>query len=130
MQDMEKALIEAATKVRERAHAPYSKYRVGAAIMNRAGEVFTGCNVENASYGLSICAERSAVCKMIAEGSNREIALVSVVTADGGSPCGACRQVLAEFGDDFEVLSFAADQQTVQRWSVAALLPDAFRLRD
>lgn len=130
MQDMEKALIEAATEVRERAHAPYSKYRVGAAIMNRAGEVFTGCNVENASYGLSICAERSAVCKMIAEGSNREIALVSVVTADGGSPCGACRQVLAEFGDDFEVLSFAADQQTVQRWSVAALLPDAFRLRD
>lgn len=130
MQDMEKALIEAATKVREWAHAPYSKYRVGAAIMNRAGEVFTGCNVENASYGLSICAERSAVCKMIAEGSNREIALVSVVTADGGSPCGACRQVLAEFGDDFEVLSFAADQQTVQRWSVAALLPDAFRLRD
>jgi cytidine deaminase len=92
-------LIEAAWQTRDRAHAPYSKFHVGAALL-AGGRVFTGCNVENLSFGLSMCAERVAVGTAIAAGS-RKIEAVAVV-ADTGvpiSPCGACRQVLAEFGD-------------------------------
>lgn len=94
--------VEAARAVSEKAYAPYSNFRVGAAILTGEGELFAGCNVENASYGLSICAERGAVMKMAADGDSgdREIRLVAVYSPNAAPcfPCGACRQVLREFG--------------------------------
>jgi len=122
--------LEAAAKaVREHAHAPYSHYRVGAALRTRTGKLFAGCNVENASYGLSLCAERSAILQMVAAGEREPIALV--VLTEGpvvGTPCGACRQVLAEFALDLPIrLSVAAPGVASRDASLAALLPDAFR---
>ena len=92
----QRQLLAAARAVRPRAHAPYSKYRVGAAVLDERGRVHTGCNVENASYGLTVCAERNAVAAAVAAGAKR-IRAAAVTTSDGGPPCGACRQVLAEF---------------------------------
>ncbi len=121
------ALVAAAREVRTRAYAPYSKYRVGAAILTRTGKVFTGCNVENASYGATICAERFAIGKMIAADERDPIVCV-VVTAgpQPGSPCGICRQVLSEFADDMRIVLVA--QRLRLETTLAALLPDAFRL--
>ncbi|MEE4271001.1 MAG: cytidine deaminase [Thermoanaerobaculales bacterium] len=118
-------LIAAATEVRKRAHAPYSGYRVGAAVLAADGRVFTGCNVENASYGLSVCAERNAVGAAVAAGCET-LAGIAVVTGSTppASPCGACRQVLAEFGD-FPVILAGLDGDR-QRTTVRRLLPDAF----
>lgn len=126
------ALLSAATDVRERAHAPYSDYRVGAALVTRSGRVFTGCNVENASYGLCLCAERNAIGQMIAAGERDPVALAVVTKGPrAGSPCGMCRQVLAEFAEDLPiVLGVAGDPAAERRTSLAALLPDAFRARD
>src|SRR5688572_21159302 len=89
-------LVNAAMEARERAYAPYSGYKVGAAVRDGEGRIHAGCNVENISYGLTICAERSALSRMVA-GGGTQITEVAVVTADGGAPCGACRQVLLEF---------------------------------
>lgn len=89
-------LANAALEARKASYAPYSGYEVGAAIIGADGRIWTGCNVENASYGLTICAERAAVCRMAADGG-RQIAAVAVATPDGGPPCGACLQVLSEF---------------------------------
>jgi cytidine deaminase len=121
------ALIAAAREVRTRAYAPYSKYRVGSAILTRTGKVFTGCNVENATYGATLCAERSAIAKMVAADERDPIVCV-VVTAGPhpGSPCGICRQVLSEFADDMRVVLVA--QRVRLETTLAALLPDAFRL--
>lgn len=118
-------LIAAATEVRERAYAPYSGFRVGAAVLTSDGRVFVGCNVENASYGLGVCAERNAVAAAVAAGC-RELRCIAVVTASvpPASPCGACRQVLAEFGD-FPVILAGLDGGG-RRTSVRGLLPDAF----
>ncbi len=121
-------LVQAALKARERAYAPYSGYRVGAALLCGDGRVFTGCNVENASYGLSICAERVAVFKAVSAGC-RDFAAIAVAGSDEDfcRPCGACRQVLAEFAPDLRVLT--ADR--TGRWSehtLAQLLPEAFSL--
>ncbi len=126
------ALLSAATDVRERAHAPSSDYRVGAALVTRSGRVFTGCNVENASYGLCLCAERNAVGQMIAAGERDPVALAVVTKGPrAGSPCGMCRQVLAEFAEDLPIgLGVAGDPAAERRTSLAALLPDAFRARD
>src|SRR6185503_17875211 len=102
---MMETLFEAAAKVRAKAYSPYSNYGVGAAVLGEDGNVYSGCNVENASYGLSICAERSAVFSMVASGVQKAFRC-AVVTKDGGTPCGACLQVLLEFADDpmtFEV---------------------------
>lgn len=92
--------IQAARAASERAYAPYSNFLVGAAILTRGGSVHSGCNVENASYGLGICAERNAVARMIADGEDREIESVAVYSPNASPcfPCGACRQVLREFG--------------------------------
>jgi cytidine deaminase len=118
-------LVEAATEVRSRAHAPYSGYRVGAAVLTTDGRVFTGCNVENASYGLSVCAERHAIAAAVAAGC-RDFAGIAVVTQSSppAAPCGACRQVLAEFGD-FPVILAGLDggQSTT---TARGLLPLAF----
>ena len=94
------ALIELATEAREQAYAPYSNYAVGAALRGKSGRVYTGCNVENAVYSLTICAERNALFKAVSEGE-REFVALAVVTANGGSPCGSCRQVLADLGHVF-----------------------------
>ena len=122
-------LVERAREVRKNAHAPYSKYKVGAAILTKSGKVFTGCNVENASFGATICAERGAVMQMIAAGEREPIAC-AVVTKDGGSPCGICRQVLSEFTTEMPmVLVGTKDEQTARVVDLADLLPLMFELR-
>lgn len=119
------ALIERAIEARQRAYAPYSKYRVGAALRTKSGKVFTGVNVENAAYPSSICAERTAVFKAVSEGE-REFEVIAVVTENGGSPCGGCRQVLAEFGLDMVVLIADSKGQVAKQTTVGELLPEAF----
>lgn len=96
-------LVAAARQVRERAYVPYSHFAVGAALQALDGTIYTGCNVENASYGLTICAERNAIARAVAEGVRR-FDMIAVVTENGVTPCGACRQVLAEFGPEMTVV--------------------------
>ena len=122
-------MLDAARTARGRAHAPYSRFAVGAAVLTPDGAIHVGCNVENASYGLSVCAERHAVAAAVTAGHRTlEAVLVMTDTDPPVGPCGACRQVLAEFGD-FPVL--LADPFAVRsRTSVAQLLPDAFRAGD
>ncbi|MFT4511440.1 MAG: cytidine deaminase [Planctomycetota bacterium] len=119
-------LVAKAREVRTNAYAPASKFLVGAALLTTDGQVFVGCNVENASYGLTICAERSAICAAIAAGA-REVQAVAVVTdlAEPARPCGACRQVLAEFGPDMEVVLAGAGSDVVTT-NLAKLLPEPF----
>ena len=119
------ALIDLANEARKRAYAPYSKYRVGAALRTKSGRIFTGVNVENAAYPTTMCAERVAVFKAVSEGE-REFEVVAVVTDNGGSPCGGCRQVLAEFGLDTLVLIADGRGKLVKEMTVAELLPEAF----
>lgn len=123
-------LLEAARAARDRAHAPYSGFAVGAAVLTPDGEVHAGCNVENASYGLSVCAERHAVAAAVAAGHRAiEALLVMTDARPPVAPCGACRQVLAEFADDVPVL--LADPSGVRtRTSTSQLLPHAFRADD
>lgn len=117
-------LVAAAAAARERAYAPYSGHLVGAALLAEDGTIYTGCNVENASYGLSICAERSALFQAVAHG-HRCFSAIAVVTHSGVAPCGACRQVLAEFNLKMTVI--IADTHTFRRrYTLADLLPDAF----
>ena len=122
---MTDTLVDAARAVQQRAYAPYSRFRVGCALEADDGRVFVACNVENASYGLTICAERAAVCAAVAAGARRFRRAVVVSDADPpAAPCGACRQVLSEFGGDLRVESVGS-AQTVS-WTVAELLPAAF----
>jgi len=121
-----KALIEAALSARAHAYAPYSKYQVGAAVLGKSGRVYPGCNVENASYGLSVCAERVAIFRAIAEGEP-EITALAVVTENGATPCGACRQVLYEFGTAARVI-LAGKDGTFREVGIDNLLPDPFVL--
>jgi cytidine deaminase len=121
-------LIDAAVRVRANAHAPYSEFHVGAAVLTDNGDIVAGANVENASYGVTICAERAAVCSAIAAG-HKKIVAVAVATAGGHSPCGACRQVLSEFGPAMEVLLVDADNPAnVRITSLDKLLPEQFSL--
>jgi len=120
-------LIEVAAETRQMAYAPYSSYQVGAALVGASGMVYSGCNVENASFGLTLCAERAAVAKAISEGEDAFQAIV-VVTEDGASPCGACRQVLAEFNPDMDVYLATPDGR-YQRTTIRELLPNLFNLR-
>jgi cytidine deaminase len=122
-------LIEKAQQARQQAYAPYSNYRVGAALLTSTGDVFSGANVENAAYPTSICAERVAIFKAVSEGQ-RQFQVIAVVTENGGSPCGSCRQVLAEFGLETLVLIADAQGRVVQEMTVAELLPGAFRPAD
>lgn len=120
----QKLLVEQAKEAREHAYAPYSNYRVGAALVTVGGRVFTGCNVENAVFSETICAERTAVVKAVS-GGETEFAAIAVVTQDGGAPCGACRQVLNEFAPEMIVL-IADDAGNVRQTTAADLLPDRF----
>jgi cytidine deaminase len=119
-------LIQAAREVRERAHVPYSGFKVGAAIEDEHGRVFTGCNVENATYGLSVCAERAAVLKAISEGAAKLKRVAVVADTDTLTPpCGACRQILWEFCGDAELTmaNLSGNQETV---SVKQIFPRPF----
>lgn len=123
--DVRETLIRRAIEAREMAYAPYSYYAVGAALLTESGRIFTGVNVENAAYPASICAERVAVFKAVSEGERRFEA-IAIVTANGGMPCGSCRQVLAEFGLETRVL-IADDRGTLLReMELADLLPESF----
>ena len=121
-------LIRQATAARERAYAPYSRYKVGAAVLGESGRVYTGCNVENAVYPLVTCAERTAVVKAVSEGERSLVAL-AVVTENGGSPCGSCRQTLREFAEDVPVLIVDADG-VCRETTLSELLPDSFSASD
>jgi len=121
-------LVESALAAQAKAYAPYSNFFVGAAILSEDGQVFEGCNVENASYGLAICAERSAVCAAIA-GGQRHWRAIAVASQDAVTPCGACRQVLHEFGPALEVILVDGESREVRsRWTAESLLPGAFTL--
>jgi cytidine deaminase len=121
-------LMQAARRAYETAHAPYSEFYVGAAVLSDSGKVYTGCNVENASYGLTICAERTAITTAVAaEGSDMRIRAVAVANAQGVScsPCGACRQFIYEFGPHALIL-FEFDGKLQQK-PITDLLPYGFR---
>lgn len=117
-------LIATAARAREKAYAPYSGFPVGAALLTCSGKVYAGCNVENASSGLTVCAERAAVFKAVSEGEQK-FDTIAVVTAPGAPPCGACRQVLAEFSGDLRVL-VADTKGHVLEFSLDQLIPNAF----
>jgi cytidine deaminase len=117
-------LIANATHSREQAYAPYSKFKVGAALLGKTGRVYTGCNVENAAYGPSMCAERTAVFKAVSEGE-REFEVIAVVTENGVPPCGTCRQVMMEFAPDMSVI-IADTEGNTRLTTVRDLLPDSF----
>jgi cytidine deaminase len=123
---MSDALVDAAVAVREKAHAPYSKFKVGAAVEDASGRIFTGCNVENATYGLSVCAERVAIFKAVSEGAGKFTRVAVVADTDILTPpCGACRQILWEFCGDVElVLSNLQGQSETMR--LGTLFPRAF----
>ncbi|MGB9635928.1 MAG: cytidine deaminase [Thermoplasmata archaeon] len=121
-------MIEFARHASFMAYAPYSKFRVGAAVLTEGGRIFTGCNVENASYGLSLCAERVALTKAVSEGA-KEILAIAVVAENGNaSPCGACRQFIREFGENIDVVFLRGEKVIVKK--ISDLLPDAFTSAD
>jgi cytidine deaminase len=122
-------LLAAAARARAHAYAPYSNYHVGAAVVSTSGRIYAGCNVENASYGLALCAERSAIAAMVAAGDT-EIAAVAVITAgpEPGAPCGLCRQTMTEFARD-AFIGLALEGDTAPRVvrRLAELFPEPFR---
>jgi len=118
-------LIKLAVEARKKAHAPYSRYYVGSALLTSSGEVFQGCNIENASYGLTCCSERVTLFKAVSEGITDFIA-IAVVTKDGSFPCGACRQVLNEFNSNLIVLIGDEHGRLIVETTLSTLLPDAF----
>ena len=124
--DQEKqSLINLANEARRLAYAPYSKYQVGAALRTKSGRIYTGCNIENAAYPNSVCAERVAIYKAVSEGE-REFEVIVVVTPNGGSPCGGCRQAMAEFGLETIVLIANPEGHVLHETTVGGLLPLAF----
>ena len=127
----DKRLVEAAVEVRRRAYAPYSKFSVGAALIDERGNLYQGCNVENGSYGLTTCAERNAVATAVADGMH-QITKLAVASVGGITPCGACRQVLAEFARDFPVLLIDVDSEgdSLKRLTLSELLPQRFDFRE
>ncbi len=118
-------LITAALEASRRAYAPYSKFRVGAALLGNSGKVYSGCNVENASYGLSNCAERTAVFSAVSEGEVT-FEMIAIVAEGGAAPCGACRQVLYEFAPEIMVLVADTEESLRSTSSLKDLLPQAF----
>ncbi len=122
-------LVSRAIQARERAYTPYSHYQVGAAVLTTAGEIVTGCNVENAVYPLGICAERVAIAKAVSEGAEGIVA-VAVATENGGTPCGACRQTMREFADPALPVLIARLDGSYRETTLAELLPQSFSVED
>ncbi len=119
-------LIRKANEAREQAYAPYSRYQVGAAVLTADGQVFTGCNIENAAYPSSLCAERVAIFKAVSEG-HRQLRAIAVLTSNGGSPCGGCRQVMREFGGKQLIVLIADGSGTLlEEFTLDELLPRSF----
>jgi cytidine deaminase len=118
-------LIDLANDARKLAYAPYSRYPVGAALRTKTGRIYTGVNIENAAYPHTMCAERVAIFKAVSEGET-EFEVIAVVTNNAGSPCGGCRQVMAEFGLDTIVLFADSDGHLKKELTVSELLPEAF----
>lgn len=123
------ALIAQALEARRRSYSPYSHYAVGAALLGASGRVYLGCNVENAAYGSSICAERTAVVKAVSEGE-REFVAIAIATANGGMPCGSCRQVLNEFAPELDVIVVDEKGREVQHSPLTQILPFGFGPRN
>ena len=123
--DLEHELAAHAAQARQWAYAPYSHYTVGAALLTASGRIYDGVNVENAAYGDTICAERTAAVKAVSQGE-REFVAIAVASGNGGMPCGACRQVLSEFGLDARVLIVDNAGDIIRRASVRELLPFSF----
>ena len=119
-------LIQVAQEARRWAYAPYSNYRVGAALLSASGKIYDGVNIENAAYPTGICAERVAVFKAVSEGEHEFVA-IAVVTDNGGSPCGSCRQVISEFGLETIVVLADGNGQVMLETTISDLLPGAFR---
>ena len=124
----EQELFVLAKEARENAYAPYSNFKVGAALLGESGTVYLGCNVENASFGLTMCAERVALFKAVSEGERVFKAIAIYAGSKSAPPCGACLQVMAEFGD-LDILLFDSKGSYV-KWRISELLPQAFRLND
>ena len=126
--DINKTLLTKAHEMTEFAYAPYSHFKVGAALLDDNGNIFTGCNVENASYGACCCAERTAVFKAVSEGS-RSFKAIAIVSSGGGEtfPCGICRQVLSEFSPDITVI-LEDENGAVHSYTLSKLLPHSFKL--
>ncbi len=127
--EMRQRLVEAAVNARQWAYAPYSHYAVGAALLTTSGRIYDGVNIENAAYPTGICAERVAVFKAVSEGE-RQFTAIAVVTENGGTPCGSCRQVMAEFGLQTIVLIANDHGQILQEVALSDLLPGAFGPKD
>ena len=125
---MYRDLYAKAKEMLPRAYAPFSKFRVGAALLTKGGEVYTGCNVENSSFGATICAERTAFVKAISEGES-EFEAIAIVCAEGEAwPCGICRQFMKEFcDDDFKIIT-GDDEDSLRVYTMEEILPEGFRL--
>lgn len=124
-----RSLVEIASRVRHWSYSPYSHYAVGAAILTASGKIYDGVNIENAAYPTTICAERVALFKAISEGE-RQFVAIAVVTSNGGTPCGSCRQVISEFGLDTVVIIADEQGRIHQEITIGDLLPGAFRPTD
>ncbi len=118
-------LIDLANEARKKAYSPYSNYPVGAALLAKNGKIYTGANVENAAFSVTMCAERVALFKAVSEGE-REFDVIAVVTDNGGSPCGPCRQALSEFGGEINVLIANRNGKLTEETTIEDLLPGAF----
>jgi len=127
--ELRKKLVETALHVRQWAYAPYSNYPVGAALLSASGKIYDGVNVESVAFPTTICAERAAIFKAVSEGE-REFSAMAVVTRNGGAPCGACRQVMAEFGLNWIVIIANERGEIVKETTLRELLPDAFTPQD
>lgn len=122
-------LIEQAIKAREKAYTPYSKFKVGAAVLTKSGKVFTGCNIESASYTPTICAERTALSKAVSEGEREFQSIAIVGSSDYTFPCGVCRQMIREFGKDIEII-VANNVNDYKTFTLEELLPNSFGPED
>lgn len=120
-----KELIKEAMIVKERAYTPYSNFKVGAALLGNSGKIYTGCNVESASYSPTICAERTAISKAVSEGETKYEAIAVVGSSNYTFPCGVCRQVIREFGKDIKVI-VANDEEDYKIFTLEELLPHSF----
>lgn len=125
-EDVYQELYKAASEIRKNAYAPYSNFQVGAALLSESGRIYTGVNVENASYGATICAERSAISRAITEGERKFRAIAISGSENPAFPCGICRQVLAEFAPDMEII--VRNGKELEVYSLEELLPHSFKL--